>query len=60
MGTRVLVVNEGEFRKLALPGDVAQLAEHRLCKPGVVGSNPIVSTAGRIGASTLLVREEKE
>jgi hypothetical protein len=26
------------------PGDVAQLAEHLLCKQGVVGSNPIVST----------------
>ena len=25
-------------------GDVAQLAEHLLCKQGVVGSNPIVST----------------
>ncbi len=25
-------------------GDVAQLEEHRLCKPGVVGSSPIVST----------------
>jgi hypothetical protein len=28
-------------------GDVAQLAEHRLCKPRVVGSNPIVSTEKR-------------
>jgi hypothetical protein len=25
-------------------GDVAQLGEHLLCKQGVVGSNPIVST----------------
>jgi hypothetical protein len=25
-------------------GDVAQLAEHLLCKQGVVGSSPIVST----------------
>jgi hypothetical protein len=25
------------------PGDVAQLGERRLCKPEVVGSNPIVS-----------------
>ncbi len=25
-------------------GAVAQLVEHRLCKPGVVGSNPIRST----------------
>ena len=28
-------------------GDVAQLAEHLLCKQGVVGSNPIVSTENR-------------
>ena len=28
----------------AISGDVAQLEEHRLCKPGVVGSSPIVST----------------
>lgn len=27
-----------------IQGDVAQLEEHRLCKPGVVGSSPIVST----------------
>ena len=26
-------------------GDVAQLGEHLLCKQGVVGSNPIVSTS---------------
>lgn len=25
-------------------GDVAQLGEHRLCKPGVEGSSPFVST----------------
>src|SRR2546425_10967560 len=25
-------------------GDVAQLVEHRLCKAGVAGSNPVVST----------------
>jgi hypothetical protein len=25
-------------------GDVAQLAEHLLCKQGVVGSSPIIST----------------
>ena len=34
-------------------GDVAQLGEHRLCKPGVGGSSPLVSTemggsAGRV------------
>ena len=27
-------------------GAVAQLGEHRLCKPGVVGSSPIISTIG--------------
>jgi hypothetical protein len=27
-----------------MPGDVAQLVEHLLCKQGVVGSSPIVST----------------
>ena len=26
------------------PGDVAQLGEHRLCKAGVRGSSPLVST----------------
>ncbi len=30
----------------ASPGDVAQLVEHRLCKAGVAGSNPVVSTHG--------------
>ena len=29
-----------------IPGGVAQLGEHLLCKQGVVGSNPIVSTRG--------------
>ena len=28
----------------AATGDVAQLGEHRLCKPRVVGSSPIGST----------------
>jgi membrane-associated phospholipid phosphatase len=31
-------------RRISRLGDVAQLVEHRLCKPGVVGSSPIVST----------------
>src|SRR2546423_2833313 len=31
-------------KNAVLCGDVAQLAEHLLCKQGVVGSNPIVST----------------
>ncbi len=29
------------------PGDVAQLVAHHLCKVGVVGSSPIVSTRER-------------
>ncbi len=31
-------------RRLGGQGDVAQLVEHLLCKQGVVGSSPIVST----------------
>ena len=27
-------------------GDIAQLVEHRLCKPGVTGSSPVISTRG--------------
>ena len=27
------------------PGDVAQLGEHLLCKQGVSGSNPLISTS---------------
>ena len=38
--TRVLGGEELAFP----PGDVAQLGEHRLCKPGVEGSSPFVST----------------
>ncbi len=34
-------------------GDVAQLAEHLLCKQGVVGSNPIVSTEEPQASSVL-------
>jgi hypothetical protein len=26
-----------------VPGDIAQLVEHLLCKQGVTGSNPVVS-----------------
>jgi hypothetical protein len=32
-----------QFRGIFL-GDVAQLEEHLLCKQGVVGSSPIIST----------------
>jgi hypothetical protein len=35
------IVSDGGFL-----GDVAQLGEHRLCKPGVTGSSPVISTTG--------------
>ena len=45
-------------------GDVAQLGEHRLCKPGVVGSSPFVSTqsvrsepSGTVSEATTLRRD---
>lgn len=34
------------------PGDVAQLVAHRLCKAGVVGSSPIVSTEQELDAAS--------
>jgi hypothetical protein len=37
----ILVKSQVELRR---SGDVAQLVEHLLCKQGVVGSSPIVST----------------
>ena len=42
-------------RALARPalGDVAQLAEHRLCKAGVRGSIPLVSTTLTSGNSRI-------
>lgn len=39
-----LVEPSGSSPTVAPLGDVAQLAEHCLCKAGVVGSSPIVST----------------
>ena len=30
-------------------GGVAQLGEHLLCKQGVIGSNPFISTMGKDG-----------
>ena len=33
-----------DLAESAATGDVAQLGEHRLCKPGVTGSSPVVST----------------
>jgi hypothetical protein len=38
-------------------GDVAQLGEHLLCKQGVVGSIPIVSTIGDGAALAACGRE---
>ena len=37
---------EGRRLKGFSDGDVAQLGEHCLCKAGVAGSTPVVSTAG--------------
>ena len=37
----------------APPGDVAQLAEHRLCKAGVRGSIPLVSTHSLVASAGL-------
>ena len=34
-------------------GDVAQLEEHLLCKQGVVGSSPIISTIDTIFAAQM-------
>jgi hypothetical protein len=34
-------------------GDVAQLEEHLLCKQGVVGSSPIISTTDTIFAAQM-------
>ena len=33
-------------------GGVAQLGEHLLCKQGVIGSNPFISTTSRKGGWT--------
>ena len=38
-------------------GDVAQLGEHRLCKPGVEGSIPFVST---LDSGAFLAKESKK
>ena len=32
-------------RRFRVPGDVAQLGEHLLCKQGVSGSSPLISTS---------------
>jgi hypothetical protein len=41
-----------QFRVIFL-GDVAQLEEHLLCKQGVVGSSPIISTIDAIFAAQM-------
>lgn len=38
------VRNHSKSSLSSAPGDIAQLVEHRLCKPRVRGSNPLVST----------------
>ena len=40
--------------RLVVSGDVAQLVEHRLCKAGVRGSIPLVSTRESFGAAVRL------
>ena len=50
-----------EYREFAAAycqkrGDVAQLEEHRLCKPGVVGSSPIVSTRNTIATRQVVLQ----
>jgi hypothetical protein len=41
-------------RRLNQFGRVAQLGEHLLCKQGVAGSNPVISTNTDSGLSSLL------
>ena len=43
-------------------GAVAQLGEHRLCKPGVTGSNPVSSTGwlARVGRTDASLTTEYE
>ena len=43
---------DGSFKN----GDVAQLGEHRLCKAGVRGSSPLVSTIARFGGLFLCAK----
>ena len=44
VGSRMTTVHQLAARTVLGFGDVAQLGEHLLCKQGVVGSIPIVST----------------
>src|SRR5437763_9504691 len=49
-------VADGPSPNMAVSGDVAQLEEHLLCKQGVAGSSPVVSTnesAGQRSMTTL-------
>ena len=44
VGTRLDRSTLDASRFTAFRGGVAQLGEHRLCKPGVIGSSPFTST----------------
>ena len=45
MGKKLTLFNlEGTLKDLRKPGGIAQLGEHLLCKQGVIGSIPIIST----------------
>ena len=48
----------GNWTPTTVEGGVAQLGEHLLCKQGVVGSNPIVSTNGWRGIGGSITRSE--
>ena len=46
-GSIALLFGWRRVSKLLKYGGVAQLGEHLLCKQGVIGSNPFISTKGR-------------
>ena len=46
------VQGKKEGRRPGHRGGVAQLGEHLLCKQGVIGSNPFISTTSRKGGWT--------
>ena len=53
---------EWEFILISLKreyGGVAQLGEHLLCKQGVIGSIPFISTKDRIGFKATKVSEKQ-
>ena len=49
-GSIALLFGWRRVSKLLKYGGVAQLGEHLLCKQGVIGSNPFISTKGRTKA----------